>query len=284
MEPASIPSPSTGVLHLGPLPLRAYAACILLGLVVAVVIAQRRADRRDVGEARIADMAVWAVPAGIVGARLYHVITSPDAYFGRGGRPVAALFVWRGGLGIWGGVAAGALAAWVWTRHHGINFFTLADVVAPALAVAQAVGRLGNYFNQELFGGPTSLPWAVRIDPGRDGTIPGITTYQPTFLYELLWDLGVAAACVAAERRFRLHRGQTFALYVVLYTAGRAWIEALRIDPAHRFLGLRLNDYVSVAVFLAGCVAFRALRRGPLTERVPRGATPPAGPSAAVPG
>jgi prolipoprotein diacylglyceryl transferase len=261
VAPTSIPSPSTGVVHLGPLPLRAYAFCIIVGVVLGVWIGQRRAEARGMPTGTVGDMAVWAVPAGLVGARLYHVVTSPGAYFGAGGNPVAALYVWRGGLGIWGGVAAGALAAYAWTRRHGVDFLRLADACAPGIAVAQAVGRIGNYFNQELFGGPTSLPWGLRIDPDRIGTLPGVRTYQPTFLYELLWDLGVAGACVWAERRWRLRRGQTFALYVALYTLGRGGIESLRVDPATMVLGLRINVWVSIAVCLAAVAVFAVLGR-----------------------
>lgn len=269
--PTSIPSPSTGVLQLGPFPLRAYAVCIIIGVLVAVRIGQRRAEARGFSRGTVADMAVWAVPAGIVGARIYHVVTSPDAYFGTGGHPLEALAVWRGGLGIWGGVLGGALAAYVFCRRTQRDFLRLADAVAPAIAVAQAIGRVGNWFNQELFGGPSTLPWAVRIDPGRDGTVPGALTYHPTFLYELLWDLAVAALCVGIGRRWSLRRGQVFAAYVALYTLGRGPIEALRSDPAHTFLGLRVNDYVSIGVFLAAAAAFVLLgrRREPVAGPFP---------------
>jgi len=269
--PASIPSPSTGVLHLGPFPLRAYALCIIIGVLLAVRIGQRRAQERGFPPGTVADLAVWAVPAGIVGARVYHLITSPDAYFGAGGDPLQAFAVWKGGLGIWGGVLAGTLVGAVWCRRHGYDFLRLADALAPGMAVGQAVGRLGNYVNQELFGRPTSLPWAVEIDPGRAGTVPGITNYQPTFLYELLWDLAVAALCVGIGRRWSLRRGQVFAAYVALYTLGRGPIEALRSDPAHTFLGLRVNDYVSIGVFLAAAAAFVLLgrRREPVAGPFP---------------
>lgn len=261
MLPASIPSPASGVLHVGPLPLRAYAAAILTGVLVAVVIGQRRASARGLPAGSVADMAVWAIPAGIVGARLYHVLTSPGDYFGAGGEPVRALEVWKGGLGIWGGVAGGALAAWLWCRRRGVDFPRLADACAPGMALAQAVGRLGNYANQELFGGPSSLPWAVEIEPGRPGTVPGATTYHPTFLYEMLWDATVAGLCVLAERLFRLRRGQTFALYVALYCVGRAPIEALRVDPATLVLGLRVNIWVCLVVCALATLVFLALGR-----------------------
>jgi prolipoprotein diacylglyceryl transferase len=256
---ASIPSPSSGVVHLGPLPLRAYAACILLGVLVAVWIGERRWVARGGKKGTVADVAATAVPAGLVGARLYHVVTSPAQYLDD---PLEALYVWHGGLGIWGGVAGGALGAWLVLRKRGVSFPAFADALAPALPVAQAIGRLGNYFNQELFGKPTTLPWALQIDPEhRPPGYSSFSTFHPTFLYEALWNLGVAGLVIWAERRWQLGKGRAFALYVAAYCVGRAWIEALRIDDANHFLGVRLNDYVSGVVFLAA-VAYLWVRRG----------------------
>ncbi len=258
---ASIPSPSRGVIHLGPLPLRAYALCIIAGIILAVWIGERRFVARGGRPGAVTDIATWAVPFGLVGGRLYHVVTDPELYFGAGRHPIEALYIWRGGLGIWGAIAFGALGGWLAGRRHGVAFPMLADAVAPGLAVAQAVGRWGNWFNQELFGRPTSLPWAVRIDAAH--RLPGfetVATYHPTFLYESLWDLGVAAVVIWVDRRFHLTRARAFALYVAAYTAGRFWVESLRIDFAHRFFGLRLNDWTSVVVFLAA-VAYLLLRR-----------------------
>jgi prolipoprotein diacylglyceryl transferase len=246
---ASIPSPSTSVWHLGPFPLRAYALCIIAGVIAAVVISDRRLQARGGPKGAIMDVAVYAVPFGILGARIYHVITSPENYFGENGNPVDALKIWEGGLGIWGAIVGGALGAWLASRRMGIPLRVIADVVAPGLAVAQALGRFGNWFNQELFGKPTSLPWALEIEPGRPGTIPGEATYHPTFLYESLWCLGVAALVLWADRRFRLGRGRAFALYGMAYVVGRVWIEALRIDEANRIFGLRLNIWTCVIVF-----------------------------------
>ena len=261
MDLASIPSPSSGVLHLGPLPLRAYAGCILLGVVVAVVITDRRWVARGGQQGLVADVASIGVPAGLVGGRLYHVITSPDAYFGKGGDPVAALYIWRGGLGIWGGILLGVLASALLLRRRGLSPLAFADVAAPGIAVAQAIGRFGNYFNQELFGRPTTLPWGLRIDPAnRPPGYERFATFQPTFLYESLWDLGVAGLVLWASSRWRLAPGKAFALYVAAYTVGRAWIEALRIDDAHHLFGLRLNDYVSAVVF-AAALAYLVRRR-----------------------
>jgi len=259
---ASIPSPDQGVWHIGPVPIRAYALCILLGVVAAVVIGERRWVARGGRPGTVTDVAALAVPLGIVGGRIYHVLTSPQAYFGEGGDPVAALYVWRGGLGIWGAIALGGVGAWIACRRRGIPLPPFADAVAPGVAVAQAIGRLGNYFNQELFGRPTDLPWGLEIDPDRPGTVAGQDTYHPTFLYELLWNLGVAGLVVWADRRYRLGRGRAFALYVAAYCAGRFWIEALRIDEANRILGLRLNLWTSVLVFL-GALAWFLTHRGP---------------------
>jgi prolipoprotein diacylglyceryl transferase len=265
---AAILSPSTGVLHLGPIPFRAYALCIGIGIIAAVIIAERRLRARGAPAGMASDIAIVAVPLGIIGARIYHVITTPDPYFGSGGRPIEAFYIWRGGLGIWGAVAGGFVGAVLVLRRRGFPVTRAADACAPAIAVAQALGRWGNYFNQELYGRPSSLPWAVRIDPQhRIAGYEHVATYQPTFLYESLWNLGVAGLCIWADRRFRMGRGRVFALYVAAYTAGRAWIEALRIDTAHRFLGLRVNDYVSLVVFCLA-VTYLLRRRGPDAEPV----------------
>ncbi|MGI8776078.1 MAG: prolipoprotein diacylglyceryl transferase [Acidimicrobiales bacterium] len=256
---ASIPSPSRGVLHLGPLPLRAYALCILAGVFAAVALAGRRWVARGGAEGTIADLAVWAVPAGLVGARLYHVVTDNQLYRDD---PLGAFKIWEGGLGIWGGVAAGAgVGVWVARRRH-LNLGVLLDVVAPAIPLAQAIGRWGNWFNQELFGRPTSLPWGLRIDDPPSPYAPG-TTFHPTFLYESLWCLLVVALVLAVERRHRLRPGRLFAVYVAAYTFGRFWFEWLRIDPAHRFWGLRLNDWTSVVVFVAALAVVVTGRRRP---------------------
>ena len=259
---ASILSPAEGVAHLGPLPLRGYALCIAIGVVVGVMISERRLVARGAPPGIGADYATVAVPFGIIGARLYHVITTPDPYFGTGGHPIEALYIWRGGLGIWGAIAGGFLGAVLVFKRRGIPISLAADAVAPSLVVAQAIGRWGNWFNQELYGRPSTLPWAVKIDVAH--RLPGyesIGTYQPTFLYESIWCLGVAALCIWADRRYRMAGGRVFALYVAAYTAGRGWIEALRIDTAHRFFGLRLNDYVSIIVFLLA-VTYLIVRRG----------------------
>jgi prolipoprotein diacylglyceryl transferase len=255
------------VLHLGPVPIRAYALCIILGIVVAVMVCDRRLQARGGPAGVTAEVATWAVPFGLVGARIYHVATNPELYWGsRGQGTLAAFEIWHGGLGIWGGVAGGAVGAWIGCRRHHVDFAMFADALAPGIVLAQAVGRWGNYFNQELFGRPTSLPWGLEISPAncpQQYLSPAghcTTTFHPTFLYESLWDIVVALLVIWADRRWRLTRGRAFALYVALYTFGRFWVESLRIDDAHKFLGLRLNDWVSIVVFIAA-VAFVALRR-----------------------
>ncbi|HYN74881.1 MAG TPA: prolipoprotein diacylglyceryl transferase [Candidatus Limnocylindria bacterium] len=253
--PTSIPSPDQGVWHLGPFPLRAYALCIILGIFVAVWVTDRRWQARGGSAGTVGDLAIWAVPFGIIGGRVYHVITSPQAYFGDGGNPVDALRIWNGGLGIWGAVAFGALGAWIACRRRGIPLPPFGDAVAPGLALAQAIGRWGNWFNQELYGRPTDLPWGLEIDPAfRPEGYADATTFHPTFLYESLWLVAVAGIVVWADRRFTMGHGRVFALYVLLYTAGRGVIETVRIDEANTILGLRVNLWVSGLVFVAAAI------------------------------
>ncbi|GGW59547.1 prolipoprotein diacylglyceryl transferase [Streptomyces griseoloalbus] len=248
MELAYIPSPSSGVLYLGPVPLRGYAFCIIIGVFVAVWLGNKRWVARGGRAGTVADIAVWAVPFGLVGGRLYHVITDYQLYFSEGRDWVDAFKIWEGGLGIWGAIAFGALGAWIGCRRRGVPMPAYADAVAPGIALAQAIGRWGNWFNQELYGRATDLPWAVEITSSADGREPG--TYHPTFLYESLWCVGVALLVIWADRRFRLGHGRAFALYVAAYCTGRFWIEYMRVDEAHEILGLRLNNWTSILVFL----------------------------------
>ncbi|MFB8751723.1 prolipoprotein diacylglyceryl transferase [Streptomyces parvulus] len=252
MELAFIPSPSRGVLHLGPVPLRGYAFCIIIGVFVAVWLGNRRWIARGGRPGTVADIAVWAVPFGLIGGRLYHVITDYQLYFSEGRDWVDAFKIWEGGLGIWGAIAFGALGAWIGARRRGIPLPAYADAVAPGIALAQAIGRWGNWFNQELYGKATDLPWAVEITSTTDGRVPG--TYHPTFLYESLWCIGVALLVIWADRRFKLGHGRAFALYVAAYCAGRFWIEYMRVDDAHHILGLRLNNWTALLVFLLAVV------------------------------
>jgi len=262
----SILSPEQSVWFIGPFPIRVYAMFILAGIIVAVWITQRRLTKRGGKPGQSLDVAVWAVPFGIVGGRLYHVISSPQAYFGEGGHPLDAFKIWHGGLGIWGAVALGAVGAWIGCRRNGVRFLDYADAAAPGVALAQAIGRWGNYFNNELYGTKTDLPWGLEIHcwdqaAGTATTCPGsstniLGTFQPTFLYESLWCLFIALTLVLVDRRFSLAKGQIFALYGMLYTVGRGVIEMLRIDDANYVLGLRLNVWTSLVVFAGAAFAF----------------------------
>ena len=255
--PATIPSPSQGVWHLGPLPIRAYALCILAGIFAGYWLGRRRWVARGGSAPVLADIMFWAIPFGLVGARIYHVITDAELYFGAGKNPLDALKIWHGGLGIWGAVGFGALGAWIACRRAKVPFLAVADVMAPGIALAQIFGRFGNYFNQELFGRPTSKPWGLEIAfDNRPAGYKDFATFQPTFLYEAVWNLGVVALILLADRRFKLGHGRAFFLYVAAYTAGRAWIENLRIDTVNHFLGLRLNVWTALILFVLAVVAF----------------------------
>ena len=276
---AYLPSPDRGVWMIGPVPIRAYALCIIAGIIVAVLWSEKRFVARGGEPGIVTDVAVYAVPFGLIGGRLYHVLTDWPTYFGPGANPVDALRIWHGGLGIWGAVALGAVGAWIGCRRRGVSLPFFADAVAPGIVTAQAIGRLGNWFNQELYGGPTTLPWGLeiyrRIDPATGITDPlagvavdptPIAVVQPTFLYELLWNLVVAAIVVWADRRFRLGHGRAFAVYVAGYTLGRFFIELIRTDPATRVFGdVRINVVVAAVVFL-GAVAYLVAVRKPREE------------------
>lgn len=252
MTTLTIPSPAQGVWHLGPVPIRGYALCIIAGIVVAIWIGERRWIARGGRVNEVSDLALWAVPFGLVGGRLYHVMTDWKQYFGDGGSPWAALYVWRGGLGIWGAISLGALGVVLGARRKGIRLLPVLDAMVPGVLVAQALGRWGNWFNQELFGGPTDLPWGLEIAPeNRPSGYLANQTFHPTFLYECLWDLGAFGFVIWADRRFRLGHGRVLALYVMAYTAGRGWIETLRIDDVQMndVLGLRLNVWTSIVLF-----------------------------------
>lgn len=265
-----IPSPSQGVWQLGPVPIRAYALLIIVGIVVGVLVSDRRYRDRGGRAGVVTDIALWAVPFGVVGARAYHVATDWRTYFAPGGKGlVSALEIWQGGLGIWGAVAGGALGAWIAARRKHLLLLPLMDAAAPAIALAQAIGRWGNYFNQELFGKPSGLPWALEIDPAhRPDGYEQYATFQPTFLYESLWCVLVALVVIWADRRFQLGHGRAFALYVATYCLGRLWFELLRIDDATHVLGLRVNIFTSVIIGL-GAVGYLIVsaRRHPGRER-----------------
>ena len=269
----SIPSPSVSYLQLGPFRVHFYALCILAGMAVCLWLGSRRWKAAGGTPERVFDVAMWAIPAGIIGARAYHVlITDPGSYFGPNvADPWAFLKIWEGGIGIMGAVSVGALGAWYGCRRYGMNFPAFADAVAPGILLAQAFGRWGNWFNQELFGKPTTLPWGLQIDAAHmPAGYPAGTLFHPTFLYECLWNLAAAALIVWLDRRHRFAGGQVFGLYLMAYTAGRCWIEMLRIDDAHRVLGLRLNVWTSLLVFALGLLVFVvAGRLGRSTRVVP---------------
>ncbi|MCQ1995704.1 prolipoprotein diacylglyceryl transferase [Arthrobacter sp. zg-Y1171] len=262
---ASIPSPPADFssFSLGPLTIHAYALCILAGILLALWMTSVRWKRRGLPEDAVWDISIWAIPFGIIGGRLYHVVSSPDAYFGPDGDLSLIPQIWLGGLGIWGAVALGAVGAWIGCRRAGIKLSTFADVGAPGLLLAQAVGRWGNWFNQELFGSETDAPWGLEIDADNanfpDGAAPG-TTFHPTFLYESLWNLAGVALLLLLDRRFRLRGGRLFWIYAAFYTAGRLWIELLRIDDAEMvtLLGVtqRLNVWTSLLILVASIAMF----------------------------
>jgi prolipoprotein diacylglyceryl transferase len=273
---AYFPSPPRGVWHVGSVPIRAYALFIIVGIVVALLIGDRRWEARGGERGVIYDIALWAVPLGLVGGRLYHVGTDWRTYFGAGGAGVgAALRIWGGGLGIWGAVALGGVGAWIGCQRRGIPLPAFADAVAPGIVLAQAIGRIGNYFNQELFGRETTVPWGLEIFYRRDPTgfdawqsLDGVSTgtlyaiVQPTFLYELLWNVAVFVALICLDRRFTIGHGRLFGLYVAGYCVGRFWIELLRDDVATHIAGIRINSFTSTFVFIGAVVYVILAPRG----------------------
>lgn len=273
IELMSIPSPADGVWNLGPVPIRGYALCIIAGIIAAIWIGERRWVARGGKYGEIQDIAIWAVPFGLVGARLYHVATDWERYFGDDSveGPIGILYVWHGGLGIWGGVGLGALGAYIGARRKGIRFAPVLDALAPGVLVAQAIGRWGNWFNQELYGRPTDLPWGLEIDQAHfsaayerqvlesGGTLPEVATFHPTYLYECLWNLAAFALIVfVLEKRFKLGHGRVMAVYVMFYTLGRGWIEYIRIDDVQLedVLGLRFNVWTSIVLFTLATAYF----------------------------
>jgi phosphatidylglycerol---prolipoprotein diacylglyceryl transferase len=261
---AFIPSPKHGIVDIGPLPLHAYGLMLAIGVLVAAKVAETRWKRRGRDPQEFAAIVVPVVISGVIGARIYHLFTG---YNWSDGGLVGTFQIWKGGLSIWGAVGGGLIALMVLARRHKLDALLLMDVIAPGVVLAQAIGRWGNYFNQELFGRPTKLPWALEID--RAHRPPGYltqTTFHPTFLYESLWCLLVFGTLLFVERRFTLKRGQTFALYVAMYTFGRIWFEALRIDDATHIFGVRFNLLLSIVLCVFGTVWFVWLGRRPQAE------------------
>jgi prolipoprotein diacylglyceryl transferase len=278
---ASIPAPDFRDITLGPLDIRLYALCLLAGIAAAVWISMRRWRAVGGDPDLVLEVALWSVLAGLIGARLYHDITSWDEVGDEWYGPIA---IWQGGLGIWGGVLLGVLTGAYVTHRRGASVLLMMDAAAPGILVAQGIGRLGNYFNQELFGGPSDLPWALEVDlQHRPEQYIDDTTFHPTFLYEMLWNFGGAALIVWLGHRFRLRAPGVFCLYVMIYSLGRIFWEQLRVDPSKMFLGQRLNFYVALALFLGAIVAFVwSVRRGPEPSRTPA-ASSPSPPAATVP-
>ncbi len=276
MLPTYFPSPPQGVWHLGPLPIRAYALFIITGIVVALLIGDRRWEARGGQRGVIYDIALWAVPFGLVGGRLYHLATDWRTYWGPGGAGLgAALRIWDGGLGIWGAVALGGVGAWIGCRRRGIPLPAFADAIAPGIILAQAIGRLGNYFNQELYGRETTLPWGLEIFYRRDPSgyidphsLDGVSTgqvalvVQPTFLYELIWNVLVFVVLIYVDRRFTLGHGRLFAVYVAGYCVGRFCVELLRDDTATHIAGIRINSFTSTFVFIGAVVYIMLAPKG----------------------
>ncbi|ANR62946.1 prolipoprotein diacylglyceryl transferase [Corynebacterium glutamicum ZL-6] len=273
MTLATIPSPPQGVWYLGPIPIRAYAMCIIAGIIVAIWLTRKRYAARGGNPEIVLDAAIVAVPAGIIGGRIYHVITDNQKYFCDTCNPVDAFKITNGGLGIWGAVILGGLAVAVFFRYKKLPLAPFADAVAPAVILAQGIGRLGNWFNQELYGAETTVPWALEIyyrvdENGKFAPVTGtstgevMATVHPTFLYELLWNLLIFALLMWADKRFKLEHGRVFALYVAGYTLGRFWIEQMRVDEATLIGGIRINTIVSAVVFAGAIIVFFLLKKG----------------------
>ncbi|GLI28827.1 prolipoprotein diacylglyceryl transferase 2 [Agromyces rhizosphaerae] len=262
IAPLSIPSPEWSSFQIplpwgGALTIHAYALCILAGIVLAVIITSRRLTKRGAEPGVVLDIALWAVPLGIVFARFYHVFTHPADYFYEGADLLRVLYIWEGGNAIYGALIGGALGVWIGCRMTGIRFWSFADALAPGMLIAQAAGRLGNWFNHELFGLPTDLPWGLEIESTNPafptGLEPG-TLFHPTFLYEIIWNLLGVAVLLWLERKFRLRWGKAFAVYLIWYGVGRSFLETIRVDPSEIFLGIRSNVWASFAAIVIGVI------------------------------
>lgn len=253
----SIPSPSTGVIYLGPLPLRAYSLFIIIGIFLAIWLGNKRWIARGGKVGQVSDVALFAVPFGIIGGRIYHVATDFEKYFGEGRNPIDALKIWNGGLGIWGAIFFGGIGAWIGCRIYKINLPPFADAIAPGIIFAQAIGRIGNYFNQELFGKPTEVFWGLEIsEKNRPQGFEMFSTFHPTFLYELIWSVLIGFALIYIDKIYKLGHGRVFALYVSLYSLGRLIVETFRIDESRILFGLRFNIWTSLVVIVGGIVYF----------------------------
>jgi prolipoprotein diacylglyceryl transferase len=259
LENVGIPSPDVSYIDLGMFRIHFYALFILTGIAIATWIADRKLSKRGAIKGTMLDVALWAVPFGIIGGRFFHVITHPDDYFFEGADLLATLRIWEGGLAIYGAVSFGAVGVLIATRQIGLRFWSVADAIAPGLLLAQGIGRIGNYFNQELFGLPTTLPWGLQIpstNPAYPVGLPEGLLFHPTFLYEMLWNFSGAALLLLLAARLNLQWGKVFALYLVVYSTGRIWVEAIRIDPSEIILGLRLNIWSALIGLTLGIILF----------------------------
>lgn len=262
----SIPSPEISFIQAGPFRIHFYALFILTGIVLAILLADYRLKARGARGGEALDIALWTVPIAIIGARIFHVLTHTGDYFYPGADLLAVFRIWEGGIAIYGGLIGGALGAWIGSRKSGIKFWAFADAVAPGILLAQAIGRWGNYFNQELFGLPTTLPWGLEIDqfnPAYPDGLPAGVLFHPTFLYESLWSLVGVAILLLLDRRFSLKGGAMFGAYLIYYSIGRIWTENLRIDPSEIILGLRTNVWSALlGVAVGAFVVYRSTRTG----------------------
>ncbi|CAB4679526.1 MAG: prolipoprotein diacylglyceryl transferase [Actinobacteria bacterium] len=260
----SIPSPDVSSFELGPIRVHFYALFILIGIALAIWIGSRRFKQRGGQSGMILDIALWAVPFGIVGGRIFHVLTHWDYYFYAGADLTKVFAVWEGGLAIFGALILGSVGAFIGARTAGIKFLAFADAIAPGVLVAQAIGRIGNYFNNELFGLPTTLPWGLEIstaNPAYPAGLPAGVLFHPTFLYELIWNLMGFAVLIWLDRKLKLRWGQMFAAYLITYSIGRAFIESIRIDPSDIFFGLRTNVWSAIFTIAIGVALFVWSRR-----------------------
>ncbi|CAB4538968.1 MAG: prolipoprotein diacylglyceryl transferase [Actinobacteria bacterium] len=259
LETVGIPSPEVSYIDLGMFRIHFYALFILTGIAVATWLADWKLSKRGAVRGSMLDIALWAVPFGIIGGRFFHVVTHPNDYFYEGADLLATLRIWEGGLAIYGAISFGAVGVYIATRQLGLRFLTVADAIAPGLLIAQGIGRMGNYFNQELFGLPTTLPWGLQIpitNPAYPVGLPEGLLFHPTFLYEMIWNFAGAALLLLLASRLNLQWGKVFALYLGIYSLGRIWVEAIRIDPSEIILGLRLNIWSALIGLTLGIILF----------------------------
>ena len=272
--PLSIPSPSEAwqAIHLGEwlnslgltfispnLSIRTYAICILLGIIAATVLTNERLKARGAESGVVLDIALWAVPLGIIGARIFHVVTHPDDYFGSAEKMLHILYIWEGGIAIFGSLIGGAIGVFIGCRMTGVRFWTFADALAPGLLLAQAFGRFGNYFNHELYGVPTNAWWGLEIEksnPAFPAGLPAGTLFQPIFLFEVIWNVAGVLVILYLSKKFTLQWGKTLSVYLIWYGLGRSYFESIRIDPSLIFLGVRTNIWAAFAAILIGVIIF----------------------------